>query len=413
MSSETLHHRRDSCRACGGSDLESFLNLGPQPPANAFPATPAEMESERRFPLEVFICTTCGLVQLLDIVDPTVLYRDYPYVTGTSVTMAEHNRRYARLVHDRLSLAPGDLVVEVASNDGSMLSIFSELGARTLGIEPAENIAAIAVERGIATINRFFDAELALEVRAGNGVAKAVLANNVLAHVDDPIGFLRGCRELIDEDGLIVIEVPYARDMLDRGEYDTIYHEHLSYFAIGPLSRIVAAAGLAVLRIETLPIHGGSMRAWLSIGTVDTADVASMAGQESRSGVTTAEAWRRFGTDAARHRDSLVHHLEQLRDGGARLAGYGAPAKGSTLLNYCGTGPDLIPFTVDRNPHKVGRWMPGTHVPVLDVEALQARQPSHVLILPWNLAAEIVGQQQDLTASGCRWLVPFPLPHEM
>jgi hypothetical protein len=405
-----VHHRRQTCRACGGRHLELFLALGPQPLANVLPASPAEFAGERYFPLDVYFCTDCALVQLVDVVDPAVLFGHYLYVTGTSETIAEHNVAYAATARSLLSLGPRDLVVEVASNDGSLLSCFRDLGVRVLGVEPARNIAALARDRGIDTVNRFFDGSLARDLRAGHGPARAVVANNVLAHVDDPIDFLAGCRELIADDGLVMIEVPYAREMLERLEYDTVYHEHLCYFAVAPLSRMAAAVGLRIARIDEVSVHGGSIRVYFGRGAGDAPGITARIHAEAEAGVTRLDAWKRFGRAAEENRVALRELLTGLAARGATLGAYGAPAKGNTLLNYCGIGPDLLPFTVDRNPLKVGRWTPGTHIPVLPVEALIERRPDYALILAWNFADEVMRQQAEFAQRGGRFILPVPSP---
>jgi hypothetical protein len=410
---ESPHRRREDCRGCGGRRLAPFLSLGPQPLANAFLRGAGSFADERFYPLDVFFCDDCALVQVLDVIDPAVLFDHYLYVTGTSETMARHNREHAGAVQSLLALGARDLVVEVASNDGSLLSCYRALGIRTLGVEPARNIAALARERGVDTVNRFFDGRAGRELRDQFGPARAVLANNVLAHVDDPLDFLRGCRDLLSSEGLVIVEVPYAGDMLDRIEYDTIYHEHLCYFALGPLARMAAAVGLRIVRADRLDVHGGSLRVFFGHGAGDSSDVSEFIASERRRGVTVREAWERFGLAAGAHRRALLDLLSGLARQGASLGGYGAPAKGNTLLNFCGIGPPLLPFTVDRNPLKVGLFTPGTHVPVLSVDALETRRPSHVLILAWNFADEIVRQQPAHAARGGRWLVPIPHPREL
>lgn len=405
-----VHHRRDTCRACGGSELRHVLALGNQPLANAMPADPGEFAAERFFPLDLFHCGECGLVQLLDVVDPEVLFGHYLYVTGTSETMAEHNRGYAAALARELGLGGDDLVVEVASNDGSLLAQVQALGARVLGVEPARNIAELARSRGVETVSRFFDRHAGAALAAEHGKARAVLANNVLAHVDDPVGFLAGCRDLLRDDGLAFVEVPYAQDMLERGEYDTIYHEHLSYFALTPLARVAEAVGLTVAGVDRVPVHGGSLRVRLARGGRHAPAAVALMADEARSGLTAYHRWAGFGEAAARSRDELVSLLRSLQEEGRSLAGYGAPAKGNTLLNYCGIGPGLVPWTVDRNPLKVGRYTPGMHLPVLPVAAIEERRPEYLLVLAWNFAEEIMRQQGAHAARGGRFVLPVPSP---
>jgi hypothetical protein len=404
---------RTTCRVCGGGDLEEILSLGPSPLANAFLRSPAEFAAERRYPLDLFFCSGCSLLQLLHVVDPEILFRHYLYVTGTSTTIAEHNRSYAATVVDLLGLRAGDLVAEVASNDGSLLRCFQQHGVRTVGIEPARNLAAMAAAAGVDTVNEFFTDGVASAVRAERGPARVVAGNNVLAHVDDPIDFLAGCRTLLADDGLATIEVPYVGDFLDRLEYDTVYHEHLSYFSVRSLLRLAERVGLAVVRIDRVPVHGGSLRVYLSRSAgAHSAEVLAFAADERAAGIADAARYRAFARDVESGRTELVGLLESLVASGRRVAGYGAPAKGNTLLNYCGIDTRLLPYTVDKNPLKVGLYTPGTHIPVRDVSALhdEATRPDYILILAWNFADEIMGQQRAHSERGGRFILPVPRP---
>ncbi|HTL06580.1 MAG TPA: class I SAM-dependent methyltransferase [Gemmatimonadales bacterium] len=408
-----LHRRRDSCRACGAGGLELFLDLGSQPLANAFLHSPAEFAGEPAFPLALYLCHDCGLVQLADVIAPEALFRNYIYVTGTSETMAAHNRAYAGTVAQWLGLGPGDLVVEAASNDGSLLACFQQQGSRVLGVEPALNLAELARGRGIPTEAVFFGPETAARLRAAHGPARAVLGNNVLAHVDDPRGFLAGARSLLADDGLVIVEVPYLGELLRRLEYDTVYHEHLSYFSISALLRLAGDAELRVVRIDQVPVHGGSLRLYAApaiAGRDHAADVLAAAAAEREAGLTAPARWHRFAADVERHRTALRELLTRLQGEGRTLAAYGAPAKGNTLLNYCGIGVELLPYTVDRNPLKVGCFTPGMHLPVLPVESLPERRPDVLVVLAWNFAEEIMRQQRAHTERGGRFLLPLPVP---
>jgi SAM-dependent methyltransferase len=404
---------RTDCRGCGSRQLRRFLTLGPQPLANAFPRDPGEFAAEARYPLDVYLCERCALVQLVDVIDPEVLFRDYIYVTGTSDTIAAHNVAYARTVVERLGLGADDLVVEVASNDGSLLGRFQAHGVRTLGVEPATNIAALARERGVETVNRFFDASAAAEIRASHGEARAVVGNNVLAHVDDARGFLRGCRDLLAEDGLVIVEVPYLREMVERLEYDTIYHEHLCYFSVTALRTLCEAAGLRLVDVERVPVHGGSIRVYAGRRErhPEHAPAAlAMIAEETLLGLTSLPRFTRFAADVEANRLAVRQLLERLVASGQRVVGYGAPAKGNTLLNHCAIGTELLPYTVDKSALKVGRYTPGMHLPVRPPEALLDDQPDYVMILAWNFADEIMRQQHEYAARGGRFIIPIPQP---
>ena len=407
----SAHCKREACRACGAGELRLFLSLGQMPLANSFLRSADEFEDESFFPLDLYFCQTCSLVQLLDVIDPEILFRNYIYVTGTSDTIEAHNVQYADSVVDLLALSANDLVVEIASNDGSLLKCFQRHEVRTLGVEPAANIAELARARGIATVNQFFNSTVARELRESYGPAKVVIGNNVLAHVDEIQDFLRGCLELLDEDGLVVIEVPYLRDLIERVEYDTVYHEHLCYFSVTALLHLFSRVSLSIVRVDYFPIHGGSLRVYAGSqrrhqGHAEA--VLTTAQEERISGLTDLALYERFAAAVKRSRDGLFELLNNLTAQGKEIAGYGAPAKGNTLLNYCGIDRLLIPYTVDKNPLKVGLYTPGTHIPVLPVSTLLERQPDYALILAWNFAEEICRQQGEYRARGGQFIIPVP-----
>lgn len=407
------HHLRTTCRVCGGRRLQRFLSFGPTPLANSFLSDKEEFTRECFFPLDVYFCEECSLVQLLDVIAPEVLFRHYIYLTGTSQTIAEHNVEFARTVAATAALKPNELVVEVASNDGSLLRCFKSYGVATLGIEPATNIARIASAEGIETLNEFFDSNLAEKVNRSRGRAKLVIGNNVLAHVDEPRDFLLGCRQLVDDDGLVVIEVPYLREMIDKLEYDTIYHEHLCYFSASTLLRLFDSVGLVVTRIDKIPVHGGSLRVY---GTpkngcrTHSEDATRLCTQEAQGGLTCLETFEEFAHKVERNRAAVRGLLLELNQEKKSVVGYGAPAKGTTLTNYCGIDTTLLPYCVDKNPLKVGHFTPGMHIPVLPVSALLEQQPDFVLILAWNFAEEIIEQQDEFRSRGGRFIIPVPEP---
>ena len=408
-----LHRRRGSCRVCDGSRLHLVLSLGRTPLANAFLSGPAEFASEMTFPLDMYFCDTCSLLQLLDVVAPDVLFRHYLYASGTSDTIAAHNQALASVVVERLGLGADDMVVEVASNDGSLLKHFRSRQLRVLGIEPASNIAQLAHAAGVETINEFFTEDVARHVRETHGDAAVVVANNVLAHVDDPRGFLRSARALLRPGGAVIVEVPYVGELLDRLEYDTVYHEHLSYFSIHALLALAEAVGLRVERIDRVAIHGGSLRVWFRADSDcphHGASVLSMDRDERSAGLHEMPRYERFRDQVEGNREALRRLLQDLADSGKTVAGYGAPAKGNTLLSYCGIDCRQLPYTVDKSPLKVGLFTPGTHIPVLPVSALAERRPDYVLILAWNFADEIMRQQAQHQVYGGRFILPIPQP---
>ncbi|MAE60941.1 MAG: methyltransferase [Planctomycetaceae bacterium] len=312
-----------------------------------------------------------------------------------------------------LGLGGDDLVVEAASNDGSLLKCYRDEGVRTLGVEPARNIAAIARGEGIETIDEFFNVETARRVRTSHGPAAAVVGNNVLAHVDDTQGFLAGFKTLLSEEGMGITEAPYLREFVDRLEYDTVYHEHLCYFSVTTLARLCESVGLTIQRVDHVPVHGGSLRMYA--GHVeryaDHADaVKRLIEEEHAAGLSEFGTYERFAAGVKANREALRGLLTELKNGGHTVAGYGAPAKGNTLLNYCGIDANLVEYTVDRSPKKVGLMTPGMHIPVVDADALLKRQPDYTLLLAWNFADEIMKQQQAYRDAGGRFIVPIPEP---
>jgi len=407
------HHKRTTCRACESARLLPFLCLGTMPLANAFIRHKSEFDNEPSYPLDVYFCQDCTLVQLLDVINPEVLFREYLYITGTSSTMATHNTDYARTVVDLLQLRKSDLVLEVASNDGSLLSCFRSHGVRTLGVEPASNISELSRAKGIETVNEFFNLDTASYLRSKYGPARAVIGNNVLAHIDHPLGFLQSCRQMVNDDSMVIIEVPYLRDFIDRVEFDTIYHEHLCYFSLMALVRLFESAGLSVIRVDPISVHGGSLRIYatpVEHCATHTPDIMKMIDDERAASLHEPDRYMQFACAVEKCRDKLRTLLNDLTHREMSLAAYGAPAKGNTLLNYCDIGTNIIPYTVDKNPIKVGLYTPGTHLPVLDISTLLTRQPDYTLLLAWNFADEILSQQHTYRDRGGHFIIPIPEP---
>ncbi len=403
--------RRDTCRLCGGSELTLVLALTPTPPANAFVEEAAKDIEQPCFPLDVFFCGDCAHVQLLDVVDPAVLFENYVYVSGTSPSFVEHFDGYAKDITRRFKPPAGGLVIDIGSNDGTLLAAFKSLGLRVLGIDPARDIAARANEAGIETIADFFSPELAAEIRESHVSADIITANNVFAHADDLGGIVAGVRELLAPGGIFIFEVSYLADVIADTLFDTIYHEHLAYHSVKPLKRFFAEAGLELFSVVRVGSHGGSIRGMAGLaGGPHEADgsVAELIALEQEMGLDKAETFRNFAADI----DDLGTRLKDLIDGikaeGKSIAGFGAPAKATTLMYHFGIGANEMDFIVDDSPLKQGLYTPGAHIPVLPSDALYELRPDYAIILAWNFAEVIMDKHSAFLDAGGRFIVPLP-----
>jgi len=398
------------CRICGAPLGEPVVDLGMSPLSDVFPS-PELAAAERSYPLQVHLCPSCGLAQLHHIADPAELFTEYAYFSSFSTSWVEHARLYADEMIDQLELGPGSLVVELASNDGYLLQHFRDRGIPVLGVEPAANVAEVAEARGIPTLVRFFGQEVAEELVAGDRQADLVVANNVLAQVPDLHDFVGGVVRLLAPDGLLTIEFPGALRLLEQTQFDTIYHEHFSYFSLGTVAELLRRQGLAIVDVEELVTHGGSLRVHARHAARDDAPaarVAAVLAAERTGGAFDRATWLAFADRVAAMRREMVEFLETARSEGRTVAGYGAPGKATTFLNYCGIGPDLLPYTVDRNPYKQGRVMPGTHNPIHPVEHIAETRPDYIWILPWNLREEIGAQLAYAREWGAMFIVAIP-----
>jgi hypothetical protein len=399
------------CRLCGAELRHTFVDLGMSPPCESY-LTAAQIDAgESFYPLHVRVCENCLLVQLPAYIPAEDIFSDYAYFSSYSDSWVAHARRFVEDAARSLPLGPESFVVEVASNDGYLLQHSVALGIRSLGIEPAANIAEVARRRGIDTEVAFLGEQVGKDVAARHGSADLVVANNVFAHVPDIVDFSRGLRALVAEHGRVSIEIPHLLRLIHGNEYDTIYHEHYSYLSLLTAQRVLATADLTVVDIEELPTHGGSMRLWSvpsGNGVEVRPSVARVLADEAAVGLDTLEGHRGFARSVANVRNDFVEFLIDCQRKGKRVAGYGAPGKGNTLLNHCGVRADLIEFTVDRNPHKHGLFLPGTHIPIHPVERLAQERPDYVVIMPWNLRAEITHQLGYVRDWGGQFVVSLP-----
>lgn len=399
------------CRSCGHTGLQLFLDLGVTPLADRLLTEKQLAEHEPVFPLQVAFCPHCTLMQILETVPPETLFgEEYPYYSSFSDALLRHSRENVEDVIARRKLDGSSFVIELASNDGYLLRNYVEHGIPVLGIDPADGPAKAAVKAGVPTLNTFFTEDLAIRLCEEGRRADVIHGNNVLAHVADTNGFVAGIGRLLKETGVAVIEVPYAKDLIDHCEFDTIYHEHLCYFSVTALDKLFRRHGLFLNDIQRLAIHGGSLRLFVERRENVGLAVRDLLALERAEGVDSFRYYQDFSSKVSGLKQDLMGLLRQLKSEGKSIACYGAAAKGATLINYMGIGPEIVDFVVDRNVHKQGCFMPGQHVPILPVEELLRKKPDYTLMLSWNFANEILAQQAEYRNAGGRFIIPIPEP---
>jgi len=400
------------CRFCSAPLHHTFVDLGMSPLCESYVSAEQVDQMEPFYPLHVRVCEKCHLVQLGSYVSAEHIFSEYAYFSSYSDSWLRHASNYVAMIAPRLGLGRDSLVVELASNDGYLLQYFVQKGVPALGVEPAANVAKVAVEKGVPTLVKFFGRQTAREMVAAGQAADLVIGNNVLAQVPDLNDFVAGINLLLKPDGVATLEFPHLVRLMEENQYDTIYHEHFSYFSLIAVERIFAAHELVLFDVDEIPTHGGSLRIYVrhvaDAAKPVTAAVVDLRNRELAAGLDRMETYAAFAERVRESKRALLELLIRLRRQGKRVAGYGAPGKGNTLLNYCGIRTDFLDFTVDRNPYKQGRFLPGSHIPIHPVERLREARPDYILILPWNLRDEIVAQLADARDWGAKFIVPIP-----
>lgn len=401
--------RRSDCRLCKSRDLVEVLDLGKVALAGGF-LRKNQFEGEKKYPLRVFFCKNCKLVQLLDVVPPDELFRDYFYQSSSTKTLSSHFAEYAKYLFGRGLVRKGSFVVEIGSNDGVLLAPLKGLGARVLGVDPAENVAAMAESRGIEVVKDYFTEKVASEISERQGKADVILANNVFAHIDDLDEVVRGVKAVIKEDGVFIFEVHYILDLIEKMQYDTIYHEHLCYYSLMPLIDYFRGFGMEIFDVERIPTHAGSMRVYArpkGNGKISES-VRNLLKTERDMGLDRLDTYLEFSERVREQKRRLMGLLRELKNDGKKIIGYGAPGRGNTLLNYCGIDTGILDYLIDMSPLRQGTYTPGTHIPVFPPEKMKNDKPDYALMLAWSYMSEIVKKEQDFIRGGGKFIIPLP-----
>lgn len=399
---------KDICRVCKGKDLVRILSLGEQPPVDNF-IDEAHLDSEKRYPLDVYFCKTCNLVQLLDVVSEEELFHgDYAYFSSASKPLVDHFKAYAEAIKKEY-IKEGDLVVDIGSNDGILLQFFIDT-CRVLGIEPSGNVAEAARQKGIETLDGFFATNMSRQIVASHGKAKVISANNVFAHIDDLDEIVAAVKELLTDDGIFVSESHYLLDLIERMEFDTVYHEHLCYYSIKPLQRLFERFDMELFDVQRVHSHGGSIRVFArkKTGLPIKDSVVELRALDEQAGLYNLERFADFQRAAQAIKDQLVSLVRKFRDQGKVVTAYGAPAKGNTLLNFCGFTAHDLKYVTDTTPYKIGRLTPGSHIPVVSPDILKSETPDYILLLAWNYRDFILEKEKELRERGAKFIIPVP-----
>lgn len=406
----------EKCRICKNPNLETFIHLGPLPIPNGFLKKSELAFHEKSYPLDAAFCQKCGLVQLAHITSPKVMFKNYAYVPSTSTTMVSHFNELSNYAQKIAGLSSKDLVVDIGSNDGTLLKSFNKIGVKTLGVDPATNLARIANRQGIKTINNYFTQKVARQIAAKYGLAKVITATNVVAHIHDLHDLFEAIKILLSKDSIFIAEFPYLVDLLEKVEFDTIYQEHLSYFSVNSLLKLLSMHHLNLVNVQRLPIHGGSLRCVVKVKSlakgknplVGRPKVEKLLDFEIKRGLLLADTYFNFAKKVENVRHDLVSLLLALRSKNKRIVGYGASAKGNIITNYCKIGPEIIDYIVDSIPFKQGKYTPGMHIPIFKESKLLENKPDYVLIMAWNFADEIIEKQKEYRRSGGKFILTVP-----
>lgn len=401
------------CRFCSSELKHSFVDLGMSPLANSYIASENLQKMEPFYPLHAFICDQCFLVQLKEFESPQSIFSDYAYFSSYSQSWLEHASNYVDMMVERFGFDTDSQIIEVASNDGYLLQYFKKKDIPVLGIEPAANVAKVAIEAGIPSITEFFGEQTATDVVASGKRADLLLGNNVLAHVPDLNDFVKGLKILLNKTGVITLEFPHLQRLIEHTQFDTIYHEHFSYFSCITIQKVFSAHGLVLFDVDELGTHGGSLRVYArhddDASKPVSSNVSRLIDRETAAGFADIDFYRSFESAVISTKQNLLEFLIQAKREGKSIVGYGAAAKGNTLLNYCGVRTDFIDYVVDRSPHKQDHYLPGTHIPIYSPERIKETKPDYLLILPWNIKKEVMEQMHYVRDWGCKFLTLIPV----